>query len=873
MPVNTLTTQAGLKIGPIVFETLLKHYFERFKNSQTHAEGSTLLRKEELLYDEAFNVCKAFLEASSYSTVEEVQEFANTKTPSPPWVHVVRLLVPMSSCDDAAKILITALGGEEEARRITGGLKWWQVRGVQGVDAQWITAKEDWKELRRREKERTKGQDANPQPKTDEDQVYEAEMDDMKCILYSHGGGYYFGSIDQERYSMQRHARKINGRVFAINYRLAPQYPFPCALQDLIAAYLFLIRPPEGALHRPVKPSSITIMGDSAGGGLSMALLQVIRDTGLPAPAGAVLISPWCDFTHSFPSIHTNGPTDVIPEFGLSLQKPSPLWPPPTPEVAHDLRLSLRQRLKQTLQPLTRNSGAPLSPGAHTPLASPTAPLSEHGHVEPTSTLGQATVNVGTTAAIPSVDARDQTIRLMSSLNEPIVIDDQLHLYAQNSQIIHPLISPGLSYLGGLPPMLFIASDGEVLRDEVIYAAHRAAYPDKFPIRDDVRALYPPLAGIEAKYTGSPVHLQVYDDCAHVLPVLFSFTTPAKYCFRAIASFGRHVTGTPQRADSSILSPPKPPARSLSVNGAGSSGSSSPGREARNGSKLGNDQGVRKAASFKVLRKPSFLQRRPSRMVSPARSAPTTLPMTEEPVPLLPDDVAGPRFYPKPSPAGSTETGLTRTAGDPVVYSGTVEYPSMNIAMIRERVSTRGVIRALEPEAEIEALNIRHEDIGVLSERVARRYLTGKQKFEKKFPQAQKMVEKQRKKNLQIASKDAERKSSIIKKQIKNIEENGPGHGRAISENGVLTDCEPGAASRGWDWFMDGSEHPPPSSITARQDTVEARRLAKIADQAVLAEEHSFSGNNVWSTVVDFLTVTSSPKAKKSESAETARDS
>lgn len=77
-------------------------------------------------------VFQAFLEASSYSTVEEVQEFANTKTPSPPWVHVVRLLVPMSSCDDAAKILITALGGEEEARRITGGLKWWQVRGVQG---------------------------------------------------------------------------------------------------------------------------------------------------------------------------------------------------------------------------------------------------------------------------------------------------------------------------------------------------------------------------------------------------------------------------------------------------------------------------------------------------------------------------------------------------------------------------------------------------------------------------------------------------------------------------------------------------------------------------------------------------------------------
>ena len=69
---------------------------------------------------------------------------------------------------------------------------------------------------------------------------------------------------------------------------------------------LFLISPPPGASHRPVKPSHIVIAGDSAGGGLSLALLQVIRDTGLPMPAGGVLISPWCDLTHTFPSVHTN---------------------------------------------------------------------------------------------------------------------------------------------------------------------------------------------------------------------------------------------------------------------------------------------------------------------------------------------------------------------------------------------------------------------------------------------------------------------------------------------------------------------------------------------------------------------------------------
>ena len=95
----------------------------------------------------------------------------------------------------------------------------------------------------------------------------------------------------------------------AINYRLSPQYPFPCAIQDALAAYLYLIRPPPEAKHKPVKPQHIVIMGDSAGGGLSLAALQVIRDSGLPQCAGGVLISPWCDLTHSFPSIHTNTTT------------------------------------------------------------------------------------------------------------------------------------------------------------------------------------------------------------------------------------------------------------------------------------------------------------------------------------------------------------------------------------------------------------------------------------------------------------------------------------------------------------------------------------------------------------------------------------
>ena len=72
---------------------------------------------------------------------------------------------------------------------------------------------------------------------------------------------------------------------------------------------LFLIRPPPDALHRAVKPCHIIVAGDSAGGGIILALLQVLRDSELPLPAGATLISPWCDLSHSFPSIHTNTKT------------------------------------------------------------------------------------------------------------------------------------------------------------------------------------------------------------------------------------------------------------------------------------------------------------------------------------------------------------------------------------------------------------------------------------------------------------------------------------------------------------------------------------------------------------------------------------
>jgi hypothetical protein len=135
--------------------------------------------------------------------------FSNTRTPSPPWIHVVRLVVPMSCCNDAASHLVKALGGADVARRVVGGVKWWQVRGIKGlsscvistenspftfsrVDAQWITTKKDWQEAKRRHKMQQAGKDSPASDGFTESDVdsgaYSKEMDRMRCILYIHGG-------------------------------------------------------------------------------------------------------------------------------------------------------------------------------------------------------------------------------------------------------------------------------------------------------------------------------------------------------------------------------------------------------------------------------------------------------------------------------------------------------------------------------------------------------------------------------------------------------------------------------------------------------------------------------------------------------------
>jgi epsilon-lactone hydrolase len=126
-----------------------------------------------------------------------------------------------------------------------------------------------------------------------------------RVILYFHGGGYVMGSINTHRAMVARIARASQARALALDYRLAPEHPFPAAVEDATAAYRWLIA-------QGYKPGKIVVAGDSAGGGLVLAALIALRDAKAELPACAVPISPWTDMEGTGASMKTNAAKDPM---------------------------------------------------------------------------------------------------------------------------------------------------------------------------------------------------------------------------------------------------------------------------------------------------------------------------------------------------------------------------------------------------------------------------------------------------------------------------------------------------------------------------------------------------------------------------------
>ncbi|KAJ3117489.1 hypothetical protein HDU96_006583 [Phlyctochytrium bullatum] len=307
-----------------------------------------------------------------------------------------------------------------------------------------------------------------------------------KVILMLHGGAYCVGNTMVYRYLTSRISAETGCRLFAVNYRLAPEYPFPAALHDAFAAYLYLVNPHHPAfqsietgerfpvLHEPIAPEDIILVGDSAGGGLCMALLNYLKDylrwpngsPMLPLPGGAILICPWLDLTFGSQSWRDNAQYDWLPASTRNLHEPLVPATDGNEGIPHPVWMYVFGSNPSRQLPLPTTYGVGIFP---------TSPSSTHPPLLPTDcTCAGSTPTHGisqTSSVSGSWAGRSwrETLLLSATDRERFRLRDALERMAR-----HPLVSPVFAEdLAGLPPILIQAGDCEVLRDETIALAYR----------------------------------------------------------------------------------------------------------------------------------------------------------------------------------------------------------------------------------------------------------------------------------------------------------------------------------------------------------------------------------------------------------------
>jgi hypothetical protein len=274
-----------------------------------------------------------------------------------------------------------------------------------------------------------------------------------------------------------------------------------------------------------------------------------------------------------------------------------------------------------------------------------------------------------------------------------VEIKDQIQMYAANHLLTHPLVSPILQpTLGGLPPLLIQTGGGELLRDEQIYLAHKAAQPLAYLPPPSNNQTAEAIQAQAARYRPTNVQLQLWDDLCHVCPTL-SFTRPAKHMYRSIAQFGAWALARAQKKSIDILEDDD-----ISFM---SSDSSSSSESDKAGSSSSSDD-------------PKLAE-----------------------TPALPLSGPGPA---KPEKKGKLHIRVGR-AGDPI--------PPFERHMIRQRIDRHGRIYPLAAKEDLIALNIPIEDIGVPKTGPVSKWMKAQQQWNSKFSKQKIKIQKQRIKDMQ----------------------------------------------------------------------------------------------------------------------------
>lgn len=409
----------------------------------------------------------------------------------------------------------------------------------------------------------------------------------------------------------------------------------------------------------------------------------------------------------------------------------------------------------------------------------------------------------------------------------PLELRSQIQVYATNEQLTHPLVSPLLhGSLGGLCPLYIVAGDGEVLRDEVIYMAHRASNPTAFPLREELLARGQQRKIAKRWTQGTPVHLQVFDEMCHVLTV-FTFTVQAKLVYRQVASFMKHLTRSVSIQPSTVHS-------AFPSSGGDTAVGSTISLTWRQGTDGQRQEGIEhvKQLSGSTIRPDQEAYPEDGKVV---KSEITDSPQVSRSLPLPEDADSG----------DQTSADRSNTLS---------QSPPKNEHLLRaERVSIQGIIRPLSPDA----LRIPEDGVGVVKAAPVKRWLTGQSAWDSKYKRIARGVEKERA-GWEKKATEVMRKAGLTEEEIDAVWQqktsrnciegtgkgptspegraNGaaPGNGTTLEtihelDNGESESARAERMRNGRRWgpldLMD--EMPPPSAIAGRLDTPDAVDLLK----------------------------------------------
>ncbi|POS83284.1 hypothetical protein EPUL_005252 [Erysiphe pulchra] len=314
-----------LKQAPNVFNKLMKTGFQRMMGHSNQKEYWDVTTE---LTIKALDI---LINETKHENLSEIQSLTLKDFGVSGKIWVSKTKIPSPPEDSVRQVLFGAIESLKRPGEAPGG---YNLPELLPVEVEWTGYRSNASIISR-------------ELKISEGEKYDAMMREVSSkttVLYIHGGALFLLDPAFYRNMTQRIAKLTKGRCFSVRYRLAPQNPFPAPLLDVLLVYMSLLYPPPDSYHTPVSPSDIVIAGDSAGGNLSYALLQLILEVQrssvkimwygeervLPVPGGVACLSPWLDITSSLPSNITNQPFDYLPKHELQF-KSSGIWPADPP--------------------------------------------------------------------------------------------------------------------------------------------------------------------------------------------------------------------------------------------------------------------------------------------------------------------------------------------------------------------------------------------------------------------------------------------------------------------------------------------------------------------------------------------------------------